>query len=153
MNVEIGLWLFMVYSVLGWVLETVFCAIKHGKFVNRGFLNGPVCGIYGVAMLLMSVFLQDLQGNWLFMFIGCMVTSSVVELLGGMALEHFGAGRWWDYSDKDLNKPEFYIERAFDRNQWRKDKTINALKEFQKESGLVVDGICGQKTREKLKGG
>ena len=48
MNVEIGLWLFMVYSVLGWVLETVFCAIKHGKFVNRGFLNGPVCGIYGV---------------------------------------------------------------------------------------------------------
>ena len=34
---------------------------------------------------------------------------------------------WWDYSDKDLNKPEFYIERAFDRNQWRKDKTINAL--------------------------
>lgn len=100
MNVEIGLWLFMVYSVLGWVLETVFCAIKHGKFVNRGFLNGPVCGIYGVAMLLMSVFLQDLQGNWLFMFIGCMVTSSVVELLGGMALEHLGAGRWWDYSDK-----------------------------------------------------
>lgn len=102
-NLQIGLWIFTVYSFLGWVLETVFCAVRKKNFVNRGFLNGPVCIIYGVAMVLMSVFLQDLQGNWVFLFVGCSVTATVVELLGGLSLEHFGAGRWWDYSNHKLN--------------------------------------------------
>lgn len=99
-NLQIAWWLFLVYSALGWVLETVVCAFRYQKFVNRGFLNGPICSIYGVAVLLMSVFLQDLQGNWLFLFIGCTVTATVVELLGGLALEYFGDGRWWDYSGR-----------------------------------------------------
>ena len=99
-NLQIGFWLFSVYSFFGWVLETVFCAIRRKAFVNRGFLNGPVCSIYGIAAVLMSVFLQELQGNWVFLFIGCTVTASVVELLGGMMLEHFGIGRWWDYSNR-----------------------------------------------------
>lgn len=102
-NLQIGFWLFTVYSFLGWVLETVFCAVRRRTFVNRGFLNGPMCIIYGIAMVLMSVFLQDLQGNWVFLFIGCTVTTSVVELFSGMTLEHFGIGRWWDYSGKKLN--------------------------------------------------
>ncbi len=99
-NLQIGFWLFLIYSVLGWVLETVWWAVRKRTFANRGFLNGPVCSIYGIAALLMSVFLQELQGDWLFLFLGCGITGAAVELIGGRALEHLGAGRWWDYSGK-----------------------------------------------------
>lgn len=102
-NLQIAWWLFLVYSLLGWLLETVFCAFRFRRFINRGFLNGPICGIYGVAALVMSVFLQELQGNWLFLFAGCAFTATVVELLGGMLLEHFGVGRWWDYSGRKFH--------------------------------------------------
>jgi uncharacterized membrane protein len=102
-NLQIGFWIFTVYAFMGWILETVFCALRKKTFVNRGFLNGPLCIIYGIAMVLMSVFLQELEGNWVFLFLGCSVTATVVELLGGMLLEHFGIGRWWDYSNKRAN--------------------------------------------------
>ena len=45
------LWYFAVYSFLGWCLEVCFCSINTGKFVNRGFLNGPLCPIYGFGMV------------------------------------------------------------------------------------------------------
>ena len=44
-------WYFAVYAVLGWCLEVCFCTINTGQFVNRGFLNGPVCPIYGFGMV------------------------------------------------------------------------------------------------------
>lgn len=100
MNLQIGLWLFVVYSVFGWLLETIWWAVRKRRFVNRGFLNGPVCSIYGIAALLMSVFLRDLHGNPVFLFLGCGLTGAAVELIGGRLLEHLGVGRWWDYSGK-----------------------------------------------------
>jgi uncharacterized membrane protein len=99
-NLQIAFWLFLVYSVLGWLLETIWWAIRKRTFANRGFLNGPVCSIYGIAALLMSVFLRDLHGNPVFLFLGCAITGAAVELIGGRVLEHLGAGRWWDYSGK-----------------------------------------------------
>ena len=45
------LWYFAVYSVLGWCVEVVYCTVKSGKVANRGFLNGPVCPVYGFGML------------------------------------------------------------------------------------------------------
>jgi uncharacterized membrane protein len=97
-NLKMGLWLFLVYGFLGWILETVWCALKRRCFVNRGLLCGPLCSVYGISVLLMSVFLADLQGNWFFMVLGCGLTASMVELVCGKAMEHFGAGRWWNYS-------------------------------------------------------
>ena len=46
---------FVIYSVLGWCLEVCFCTINTGQFVNRGFLNGPVCPIYGFGMVIVLV--------------------------------------------------------------------------------------------------
>ena len=96
-------WLFLLFSFFGWLLETVYAAIRRKRFVNRGFLNGPVCLIYGVATVLMAFFLRDLRDNWLFLFLGCAGIAFQVELIGGMILEKFGTGKWWDYSGRRGN--------------------------------------------------
>lgn len=100
MNLQIAFWLFWVYSAFGWLLETLWWAVRKHTFANRGFLNGPVCSIYGVAALLMAVFLQDLRNDPVFLLLGCAITGAAVELIGGRLLEHFGVGRWWDYSGR-----------------------------------------------------
>lgn len=99
----IVLWMFVIYSFLGWVGETVFAAIKHKRFINRGFLNGPLCSVYGIAAVLIGFFLRELAGNWFFLFLGSAVIASVIELWSGLTLEHFGVGRWWDYSNRRFN--------------------------------------------------
>lgn len=60
------LWLFFIYSFLGWVLETAAATVKQKKFANRGLVNGPFCVIYGIAALFMTFGLQELRGVWLF---------------------------------------------------------------------------------------
>lgn len=59
------LWLFFIYSLLGWFLETTVAAIRQKRFVNRGFINGPACIIYGIGAVLITITLQDLQDFWL----------------------------------------------------------------------------------------
>ena len=61
------LWLFFIYSFLGWVLETAAATVKQKKFANRGLVNGPFCVIYGIAALFMTFGLQELRGVWLFL--------------------------------------------------------------------------------------
>ncbi len=97
------LWLFIIYAFLGWLLETVFAAIRQKKFINRGFLNGPFCILYGIAAVLMTVFFRELRNHILFLFLGCAVTASAVALVGGILLERFGSGKWWDYSGRKGN--------------------------------------------------
>lgn len=97
------IYLFFVYSFIGWLLETTAAAFKWKKIVNRGFLNGPLCMIYGVAAVLLSVALPGLQDDVLFLFVFSMVYATVMELLSGKILEARYHGRWWDYSDKKLN--------------------------------------------------
>ena len=62
------LWLFFIYSFIGWFFETVYAALRQKHFVNRGLVSGPLCIIYGVGAVLMTVGLQELRGSWLFLF-------------------------------------------------------------------------------------
>lgn len=64
------LWLFLIYSFLGWVLETVIATVRQRKVVNRGLINGPFCIIYGIGAVLITIWLQELSGLWLFLFFG-----------------------------------------------------------------------------------
>lgn len=96
-------WLFSVYAVLGWCLEVCFCTINTGHFVNRGFLNGPVCPIYGFGMVLVVLVLTPVSGNLLALFLGGMVLTSAIELVGGWALKKLFHTSWWDYSDQPFN--------------------------------------------------
>lgn len=95
------LWLFFVYSFLGWVLETVTATLRQRKFSNRGLVNGPFCVMYGITAVLILVGLQELTGFWLFLF--SMVYATVIEWIGGHLIEKAFKERWWDYSDVKWN--------------------------------------------------
>ena len=71
--------------------------------VNRGFLNGPLCAIYGITAVFMTRYLYELQSSPVFLFLGCMIIATAVEWLAGHALERIGHGKWWDYSNKKWN--------------------------------------------------
>ena len=96
-------WVFFVYAFLGWCVEVVFHAVSEGKFINRGFLNGPICPIYGVGILIVVLCLAPVKENLIFLFFGSVVLTSALELLTGFVLEKFFDDKWWDYYEEPLN--------------------------------------------------
>ena len=94
---------FLIYSCTGWCLEVIFAAATTGQLVNRGFLNGPVCPIYGFGMILVLFFLTPLEGSLLLLYLGGVLLPSVLELVGGWVLYKLYRTRWWDYSDRPFN--------------------------------------------------
>lgn len=102
------LWYFLLYSSLGWAAEVVYQAVTKGLVVNRGFLNGPICPIYGVGMvgvlsLLGRFSTGGAQANLPLLFLLGMLLATLVELCGGWALDRLFHTRWWDYSDKPFH--------------------------------------------------
>ena len=96
-------WYFVIYAVLGWVVEVCFCSINTGSFVNRGFLNGPVCPIYGFGMVAVLVCLWPLRHNILVLYAGAVVLTSALELVTGWVLKKLFHTSWWDYSNMRFN--------------------------------------------------
>ncbi len=96
-------WIFLIYAVLGWCAEVAFAAVKTKSFVNRGFLNGPYCPIYGAGMLIVVLCLTPIRDNLFFLFAGSFLLTSLLELVTGFVLEKFFDDKWWDYSDLPLN--------------------------------------------------
>ena len=94
---------FLIYSCIGWCLEVIYAAATTGQLVNRGFLNGPVCPIYGFGMIIVLFTLSPLADNLLLLYIGGVILPSVLELAGGWALYKLYHTRWWDYSDFPFN--------------------------------------------------
>ena len=97
------LWFFFVYAFLGWCSEVGYAATKTGKFVNRGFLNGPWCPVYGFGVVIVLGCLEPLSGNLPLLFLGSVALTSALEWLTGFALEKLFHQRWWDYSDEPFN--------------------------------------------------
>lgn len=95
--------LFFIYSFLGWCVEVAFVAVTTGKVVDRGFLNGPVCPIYGCGMVGVQIILLPVKNNVWLLFLGGMIICSTVELFGGWILDKIFRMRWWDYSEKPFN--------------------------------------------------
>ena len=101
-------WYFLIYSFGGWVVEVIFHAVALGKVVNRGFLNGPVCPVYGFGVLSVFAMINTLQSSGYQMsdgmiFLFGIILATVVELIAGWLLDVCFHARWWDYSDKPLN--------------------------------------------------
>ena len=94
---------FLIYSCLGWCVEVIYAAVTTGELVNRGFLNGPVCPIYGFGMILVLFALTPLEHSVLLLYIGGVVLPSALELAGGWLLYKVYHTRWWDYSDYPFN--------------------------------------------------
>lgn len=97
------LWYFVFYSVLGWLAEVAYCTLGTGKLVNRGFLNGPVCPVYGFGMTLLLLALHGAMDSVTLLFLGSALLASAVELIAGWLLEKTFHTRWWNYSDKPFN--------------------------------------------------
>lgn len=95
--------MFFIYGFMGWCLEVAFFGVTTGKFVNRGFLNGPICPIYGVGGMIVILCLLPLKSNFILLYICSVMITSVLELVTGLALEKIYHVRWWDYSDRPFN--------------------------------------------------
>ena len=88
--------MFFVYAFMGWCAEVAFAACKTGKFVNRGFLNGPVCPIYGFGLVAVILALTPLEDRLFLLFIASMAVTTVLELITGWVLEKAFHMKWWD---------------------------------------------------------
>ena len=94
---------FVLYSFLGWVCETIYCSIDDKKFVNRGFLNGPFCPIYGTGALLVIDIFMKYKDDLVVLFILSVVITSIVEYITSYLLEKIFNLQLWDYSTYFFN--------------------------------------------------
>lgn len=94
---------FFIYAFMGWFMEVCITAIREHKFVNRGFLIGPICPIYGNGVLLILLLIGDNKSDVLGVFLKSVLICSVLEYFTSYIMEKLFKIRWWDYSQKKFN--------------------------------------------------
>ena len=103
--------MFLFFSSVGWLIESLYCSIgpvitkktDHFKFVNRGFLSGPLTPIYGVSCMAMIGTLLPFRNNFIALFFMGVLVCDVVEYLTSFIMEKLFNARWWDYTGYFLN--------------------------------------------------
>ena len=95
--------LFSVYGTLGWIIEVIFCSIAEKHYVNRGFLFGPFCPIYGLGGLLVVFILSPFRENYLLLFLASALATGLLEYATSYVLEKVFSASWWDYSKIKFN--------------------------------------------------
>lgn len=96
--------LFFFYSTAGWCVESLYCSIGEKRLINRGFLTGPMCPIYGVGALVMTVFLYNpYKDKPLMVFLLGMIMCDIVEYFTSWIMETLFQARWWDYTYEFMN--------------------------------------------------
>ncbi len=94
---------FYIYSVLGWMVETIYCRILGGTWTNRGFLFGPYCPIYGIGSLIVVYFLSNFVNSPIKVFVLGFIFTSTLEYFTSFILEKMFNAKWWDYSNMKFN--------------------------------------------------
>ena len=94
---------FFIYSFLGWAMETMLNSIKHKTFINRGFLTGCYCPIYGIGMCCIYLFCHPFATNPLAVFIVGLLVATSIDYATGMLMEKLFHASWWDYSHLRYN--------------------------------------------------
>ena len=94
---------FYIYSFLGWLWETCYVSVRKGKLINRGFINGPLCTIYGCGALAVYLILLPISDNLLLLFVGGVVVATALEYVTAVLMENIFHTSWWDYSDNKFN--------------------------------------------------
>lgn len=94
---------FAVFSFIGWVCEVLYCSVLSKKLVNRGFLAGPVCPVYGFGALLVIWLLKPVSASIPIVFLSGIAVTSTLEYITGWLLEVLFSTRWWDYRSKKFN--------------------------------------------------
>ena len=94
---------FVIYSILGWILESVFRSICERKLINTGFLHGPFCPIYGVGAIIMLLFLDSFKDTPVILFFISIIVLTLWEYIVGVFLEKAFKTKYWDYSNHKVN--------------------------------------------------
>lgn len=94
---------FIVYSFLGWLVESIYMSFCNRKITNRGFMKGPFCPIYGFGALMAYFILRPLEGRHLLLYVTGAVMATVFEFLVAKALLKLFGEVWWDYTNKPFN--------------------------------------------------
>lgn len=102
-TIEIYLLLFLTYAFLGWCMEVICKWIQYKRFINRDFLIGPYCPIYGWGALAITILLKRYTDDVVALFVMAVVICSVIEYFTSYFMEKKYHARWWDYSDKKFN--------------------------------------------------
>lgn len=102
---QLSVWFiyFIIYSIMGWIAETIYCSVLERHFVERGFLRGPLCPIYGTGAVIILWLLQPYVDSWILLFVIGFFLTSALEYLTSYAMEKVFKMRWWDYSKHFLN--------------------------------------------------
>ena len=95
--------LFVFYSFFGWLMEVTQGYVRHKKFVNRGFLIGPYCPIYGYGAISMTLLLKGYANDPIVLFVMAIVICSILEYTTSFVMEKLFKIRWWDYSNRKFN--------------------------------------------------
>lgn len=95
------IWLIL-YSIMGWCYETTLCSVREKKFVNRGFLNGPYCPIYGWGAVMIILALGWIQNPEILFVTGAVLTCTL-EYITSYVMEKMFHARWWDYTNRKFN--------------------------------------------------
>lgn len=101
-NIATWFLIFMIYSFAGWVMEVALSLIYKHKFINRGFLIGPIVPIWGTGALFISFVLSGTE-NLFVIFCVSMVGGALIEYIASWAMERLFRVRWWDYSKKKFH--------------------------------------------------
>lgn len=94
---------FIIYSFLGWIMESIFRSIIEKRIINTGFLIGPICPIYGFGACIMFLFLGNLKDNIILLFLISCTLLTLWEYIVGVLLEKIFNTKYWDYSDHKFN--------------------------------------------------
>ena len=94
---------FIIYSFIGWILESVYKSILQKKIINSGFLHGPICPIYGYGAMIMYLSLRNVTNNLFLLFAFGVIVLSIFEYLVGVSLELAFKTKYWDYSKRKFN--------------------------------------------------
>ena len=119
---------FMLYSFLGWAMESAFVSITTKEWVNRGFINGPLCPIYGTGALLILVLLSPVQENLLLLFCGGFLVATVVEYAIAVLLEKLF---------QDIRKENAIVMETYEQSFMTQDHIQAVLQCYRHRLGLL----------------
>jgi len=95
--------LFIIYSFIGWSIEVVGKLIEKHKFINRGFLVGPICPIYGWGCIAIILLLSKYKSSPIVLFLMAIIICSILEYFTSYFMEKLFHVRWWDYTRRKYN--------------------------------------------------
>lgn len=96
-------WWFLTYSILGWIVESIYMSFCNRKLTNRGFAKGPFCPIYGVGALTVYFLLRPYQDSALALFLYGSLLATTLEFFTAILMLHIFGEFWWDYTEKPMN--------------------------------------------------